>query len=66
MVTDGEIQKPKEETLNQLQKAKKDLGLEVHGLLVGKMDGNEVMNELCTHLHLFKSWDAVSSRPNRR
>ena len=35
-----------------------ELGLEVHGLLVGR-NVTEPMKKLCTHLHVFKSWSAV-------
>lgn len=58
MVTDGEIPRPRESLLEDLKRCNEDLGLEVHGLLVG----NEItpqMKDLCTQLHLFKSWSAV-------
>lgn len=58
MVTDGEIPRPNEDILNQLERAHNDLGLEVHGLLVGK-NITDPMKELCNHLHVFKSWSAV-------
>lgn len=58
MVTDGEIPMPDAQILSRLQNAKDELGLEVHGLLVGK-NITEPMEELCTHLHVFKSWSAV-------
>lgn len=58
MVTDGEIPQPNEDILRRLHAAHEDLGLEVHGLLVGR-NVTEPMKELCTHLHVFKSWSAV-------
>jgi hypothetical protein len=59
MVTDGEIAPPSPEILDRLRGAKEDLGLEVHGLLVGREAAKEEMKMLCTHLHTFKSWNAV-------
>lgn len=59
MVTDGEISPPSEEVLDRLQKAHKDLGLEVHGLLVGSRDVSPAMPKICNHLHVFQSWNAV-------
>lgn len=59
MVTDGEIPMPNDDILARLDAAKAALGLEVHGLLVGRKDSAEVMERLCTHLHVFKSWNAV-------
>ena len=61
MVTDGEIPEPDTTVLERLQKAKEDMGLEVHGLLVGQHDRPQVMDDLCTHLHVFKSWSSVKS-----
>ncbi|PSC69825.1 von Willebrand type A [Micractinium conductrix] len=55
MVTDGEIPHPSEEILSQLGAARDSLGLEVHGLLVGR-SVTPPMEALCTHLHVFKSW----------
>ena len=47
----------------QVQRAHGDLGLEVHGLLVGRDDeGGRAMQDLCTHLHHFKSWTAIGGR----
>jgi uncharacterized protein with von Willebrand factor type A (vWA) domain len=60
MVTDGEIPRPRQRLLDDLKRFNADLGLEVHGLLVGK-DVTEPMKELCTQLHQFKSWSAVGS-----
>jgi uncharacterized protein with von Willebrand factor type A (vWA) domain len=62
MVTDGEIPRPKKDILSRLDAAKADLGLEVHGLLVGPRI-TAPMEELCSHLHVFKSWSAVGGRP---
>eukprot|EP00884_Botryococcus_braunii_P021264 jgi/Botrbrau1/7821/Bobra.9_2s0002.1 len=59
LVTDGEIPMPNEELLERLDTARAALGLEVHGLLVGREDSPEVMERLCSHLHVFKSWNAV-------
>jgi len=58
MVTDGEIPSPNEDILNRLEVATETMGLEVHGLLVGR-NTTEPMKQLCTHLHVFKSWSAV-------
>ncbi len=59
MVTDGEIPMPNEELLERLDTARAALGLQVHGLLVGREDSPEVMERLCSHLHVFKSWNTV-------
>jgi hypothetical protein len=59
MVTDGEIPAPSEAILQRLAAARKSLGLEVHGLLVGSTV-TPPMQALCTHLHIFKSWSTVS------
>lgn len=58
MVTDGEIRPPSQHLLQQVERYHQDLGLEVHGLLVGTQV-TPAMEQLCTHLHLFKSWSAV-------
>ncbi|GMH32818.1 hypothetical protein BSKO_00652 [Bryopsis sp. KO-2023] len=58
IVTDGEMALPTEELMDRLQKAMTDLGLEVHGLLVGNSD-SPAMEAICSHMHMFKSWDAV-------
>lgn len=63
MVTDGEIPFPNQDIINRLDSAKAELGLKVHGLVVGpRITGP--MKELCSHLHLFKSWSAVGGRPH--
>jgi uncharacterized protein with von Willebrand factor type A (vWA) domain len=61
MVTDGEVAPPSEEVLQRLYRARADLGLEVHGLLVGNRDTNPVMEQICNHLHVFQSWNAVGA-----
>lgn len=58
MVTDGEIPQPNEDVLARLRAAHETLGLEVHGLLVGR-HVTDPMRALCTHLHVFQSWSAV-------
>ena len=44
-----------------LRAAVDELGLEVHGVIVGNTV-TKVMEDLCTHLHVFKSWTAVGGR----
>ncbi|KAI7839236.1 hypothetical protein COHA_006934 [Chlorella ohadii] len=61
MVTDGEIPQPSEQVLERLAAAHEELGLEVHGLLVGERV-TPPMQALCTHLHIFKSWSVVGGR----
>lgn len=61
MVTDGEIAPPSDAVLQRLERAKADLGLEVHGLLVGRSDSSPAMDSICTHTHMFQSWNAVGS-----
>ncbi|KAI3428338.1 hypothetical protein D9Q98_006718 [Chlorella vulgaris] len=60
MVTDGEIPSPSKEILSLLATAHDQLGLEVHGLLVGR-SVTPPMEALCHHLHVFKSWGVVGS-----
>jgi len=57
MVTDGEIPHPNEDILGKLNVAKDDMGLSVHGLLVGRV--TEPMQKICTDIHVFKSWNVV-------
>ena len=57
LVTDGELPRPEQTTLNSIQEATDRLGLEVHGVLLG--DRLSPMKEICTHLHSFKSWYAI-------
>ena len=64
MVTDGEIPRPSETVKRDLHRAVDELGLEVHGLLVGQQDSTPAMEDICTHLHVFKSWSAVGGRRN--
>ena len=59
MVTDGEIPAPSDHILQRLAAARESLGLQVHGLLVGR-NVTPPMEALCTHLHIFKSWSTVS------
>lgn len=61
---DGEIPRPSEDLLSKLGVLKVDTGLEVHGLLVGT-SVTEPMKELCTHLHVFKSWQVVEAKKRR-
>lgn len=61
MVTDGEIPRPRDGLLADVRRCKDDLGLEVHGLLVGN-DVTPAMEDLCSHLHVFKSWGVVRGR----
>lgn len=57
-VTDGEIPQPSEAILSRLAAAQQSLGLEVHGLLVGR-NVTPAMEALCSHLHVFRSWSVV-------
>lgn len=61
MVTDGEIAPPSEGILKRLDFARKELGLEVHGLLVGRSDTSPAMDQVCDHINVFKSWNAVGA-----
>lgn len=58
-MTDGEIPQPSDTILDRLGAARESLGLEVHGLLVGR-NITPPMEALCTHLHVFKSWSVVA------
>jgi uncharacterized protein with von Willebrand factor type A (vWA) domain len=58
MVTDGEIPEPHADVLAGLAAARAELGLRVHGLLVGR-HVTEPMRALCSDLHVFRSWSAV-------
>lgn len=63
MVTDGEICPPNEDIRQRLKYAHEEMGLEVHGLLLGRDDGGSAaMQDICTHLHQFQSWSAVGGR----
>lgn len=59
-VTDGEIPQPSEDILARLKAGHEQLGLEVHGLLVGR-NVTPAMEALCSTgtLHQFKSWGVV-------
>lgn len=61
MVTDGEIPRPSQAVSAQLQHAKENMGLEVHGLLVGR-HASEALAEFASHVHMFKAWDNVQPR----
>ena len=61
-VSDGEIPQASKDIKDRLAKARSELDLEVHGLLVGSSHAKAAMKELVTHLHIFKSWDAVKGR----
>lgn len=65
MVTDGEIPMPSKAVQDQLKGAIQDLGLEVHGLMVSSQ-ASRVMDEICTHIHVFKAWDTVRDKRDRR
>jgi uncharacterized protein with von Willebrand factor type A (vWA) domain len=62
MVTDGEIAPPSPDVLARLDAAKAGLGLEVHGLLVGRAGAppTEAVQAICSHIHVFRSWSAVN------
>lgn len=64
MVTDGEIQPPKQRILEQVADFHERLGLEVHGLLVGTQV-TQAMEDLCTSIHMFRSWSAVKGGAGR-
>lgn len=64
MVTDGEIAPPGGDVLKRLDVARKELGLEVHGLLVGRSDTSPAMDQVCDHITVFKSWNAVGGSRN--
>jgi uncharacterized protein with von Willebrand factor type A (vWA) domain len=60
MVTDGEIPPPNEDILRKLDIAKEELGLSVHGLLVGQRV-TEPMEQICSDgkINVFKNWGVV-------
>lgn len=60
MVTDGEVAPPSDDLLAALSRAKAELGLEVHGLVVSSQK-SEAMERLCTRVHTFKSWSAIGA-----
>lgn len=63
LCTDGEIPQPSEDILERLAAARQSLGLEVHGLLVGR-NVTPPMEALCSHLHVFRSWSVVGGGPD--
>ena len=64
MVTDGEIPPPNEDIIQKLNLAKEELGLTVHGLLVGQRV-TEPMEAICRDpsgketISVFRSWGVV-------
>lgn len=64
MVTDGEIPPPNEDIIQKLNLAKEELGLTVHGLLVGQRV-TEPMEAICSDpsgketISVFRSWGVV-------
>lgn len=58
IVTDGDMDMPHDALLDKKEKMQEDLALEVHGLLVGNSD-SEPMERICSHLHIFQSWDTT-------
>lgn len=52
------MQSPMPSVLQGLETAREELGLEVHGLLVGNSQSGP-MTQICSHLHVFKSWDTA-------
>lgn len=63
-MTDGEIPRPSQHVAEKLKLAKESLGLEVHGLLVGR-HASEALSEFASHVHTFKAWDSIH-QPARR
>ena len=61
MVTDGEIPRPSQHVAERLKLAKESMGLEVHGLLVGR-SVSEALAEFAIHVHIFKAWDNIVGR----
>eukprot|EP00891_Asterochloris_glomerata_P001609 jgi/Astpho2/1609/e_gw1.00028.9.1_t len=64
MVTDGEIPMPSKDICDKLKTAKEELGLEVHGLMVGRSDTTPAMEAFCSHLHVFQSWGVLNTSRN--
>jgi hypothetical protein len=44
-----------------MEKLRRRATLEVHGLLVVRSDSSPAMDSICTHTHMFQSWNAVGS-----
>ena len=61
MVTDGEIPDADQGIQQRLKKASEDLGLKVHGLLVGSREDSSAIGKFCTNVHHFTAWNAVES-----
>ena len=61
MVTDGEIPDADKGIQQRLKKAGEDLGLKVHGLLVGRREDSSAIENFCTNVHHFTAWNAVDS-----
>ena len=59
MVTDGEIPDADSGIQQRLKKAGEELGLKVHGLLVGSRDDSAAIGKFCTNIHHFTSWNKV-------
>ena len=59
IVTDGEMRIPLELILDDIRKMHEELGLEIHGLLVGNSQ-SDAMEAVCSHLHVFEAWNKVS------
>ena len=63
LVTDGEIPPPSDQLLAALKLATQDMGLKVHGLLVGEEHGRDApVRQLCTHVTQFTAWDQVKDK----
>eukprot|EP01052_Picozoa_sp_SAG31_P020420 SAG31_NODE_1534_length_7987_cov_35.780933_2_plen_690_part_00 len=54
LITDGMFRAPSIELMDQLELAKANLGLEVHGLLVGPTIASDPFASLCTKVHAVK------------
>ena len=52
LITDGQFPVPKEELLEELEEAQWELGLEVHGLLIGVQESSDALSSICTHTHV--------------
>jgi len=69
VVTDGELPPPSADVGARLARAKEDLGLQVHGLLVGSSGGrsrdepiSEGVAAICSRVHVFRSWSSVGGK----
>jgi len=65
LITDGQFNVPAQELQDQLQHAQWELGLEVHGLLVGVEDASDGLAAVATHIHAVRLNDnaAASLKP---